>query len=112
MVVCLDELQEFFVAFKSLVEETYTMNGNAPVLLIAHSMGGPLTLVFLQQQTQAWKDKHIRALVTLSGAWGGSVKALKVFAVGKDLWEDSGLNLKIFINVPLAPSMECIFYRG
>lgn len=80
---CLDEHQEFFVAFKSLVEETYAMNGNMPVLLIAHSMGGPLTLVFLQQQTQAWKNKYIRALVTLSGAWGGSVKALKVFAVGE-----------------------------
>lgn len=80
-----NEHQEFFVAFKSLVEETYAMNGNAPVLLVAHSMGGPLTLVFLQQQTQKWKDKYIRALVTLSGAWGGSVKALKVFAVGDDL---------------------------
>lgn len=78
-----DEHQDFFKAFQALVEETYSANGDNPVLLVAHSMGGPMTLVFLQQQTQAWKDKHIRALVTLSGAWGGSVKALKVFAVGK-----------------------------
>lgn len=80
-----DEHQDFFKAFQALVEETYSANGDNPVLLVAHSMGGPMTLVFLQQQTQAWKDKHIRALVTLSGAWGGSVKALKVFAVGDDL---------------------------
>lgn len=65
------------------MEETYNMNGKKAVILIAHSMGGPMTLVFLQQQSQKWKDQYIRAFVTLSGAWGGSVKALKVFAVGK-----------------------------
>lgn len=80
-----NEHQAFFGALKSLVEETFSSNGNSPVLLIAHSMGGPMSLVFLQQQTQAWKNKYIRALVTLSGAWAGSVKALKVFAVGDDL---------------------------
>ena len=41
-----------------------------------------MSLVFLQMQKQSWKDRYIRALVTLSGAWGGSVKAVKVFAVG------------------------------
>ncbi|KAE8747732.1 hypothetical protein FOCC_FOCC005555 [Frankliniella occidentalis] len=80
-----NEHQEFFKAFKVLVEETYNMNGKKAVILIAHSMGGPMTLVFLQQQSQKWKDQYIRAFVTLSGAWGGSVKALKVFAVGDDL---------------------------
>lgn len=45
-------------------------------------MGGCMTLKFLRDQTQAWKDKYVRALVSLAGAWGGSVKALKVFAVG------------------------------
>lgn len=65
------------------MEETYSQNGNRKVLLIAHSMGGPMSLVFLQLQTQAWKDKYIRALATLSGAWGGSVKAIKVFVVGR-----------------------------
>lgn len=70
---------------KSLVEETFTYNGKKRVILLAHSMGGPMSLHFLQQQSQAWKDKYIRALVSLSGAWGGTVKAMKVFAVGDDL---------------------------
>lgn len=45
-------------------------------------MGGCMALHFLQNQTQEWKDQYIRALVSLAGAWGGAVKALKVFAVG------------------------------
>lgn len=41
-----------------------------------------MTLKFLRAQTQEWKDQYVRALVSLAGAWGGAVKALKVFAVG------------------------------
>lgn len=70
---------------KSLVEETYYMNNNQTVTFIAHSMGGPMSLLFFQRQPQAWKDKFINSVITLSGAWGGSVKALKVFAIGDDL---------------------------
>lgn len=44
-----------------------------------------MSLYFLNMQTQAWKDKYIKRLVTLSGAWGGSVKAIKVYAMGDDL---------------------------
>ena len=34
---------------------------------------------------QAWKDKHIRALVSLAGPWAGTVRSLKVYAFGDDL---------------------------
>ena len=78
-----DENGDYFVKLKELIEETYDMNGNSPVLILAHSMGGPMSLHFLHTQSRSWKQKYIRALVTLSGAWGGSVKALKVFLVGK-----------------------------
>lgn len=46
-------------------------------------MGGPMTLLFLQRQSQEWKDKFISKFISLSASWGGSVKAVKVFAVGK-----------------------------
>lgn len=65
-----------------MVEETYQQNNNTPVVFIVHSMGGCMTLQFLRSQTQSWKNKYVRALVSLAGAWGGAVKALKVFAVG------------------------------
>ena len=74
------------------MEETYRMNGNQPVIILAHSMGGPMSLHFLHSQSKSWKDQHIHALVTLSGAWGGSVKALKVFTVGKLIVEPNMLN--------------------
>lgn len=79
-----DENEEFFVKLKLLVEETYTLNNNQRVTLLAHSMGAPMSLIFLQRQTQKWKDKFINSLITLAGAWGGSVKALKVFAIGRE----------------------------
>lgn len=78
----LDENKEFFVKLKILTEETYKQNNNTPVVFIVHSMGGCMTLKFLRDQTQKWKDQYVRALVSLAGAWGGAVKALKVFAVG------------------------------
>lgn len=67
---------------KTLTEETYQQNNNTPVVFIVHSMGGCMTLKFLRAQTQGWKDQYVRALVSLAGAWGGAVKALKVFTVG------------------------------
>lgn len=78
----LDENKDFFVDLKVLTEETYQRNNNTPVVFIAHSMGGSMLLTFLRAQTQEWKEKHVRALVTLSAVWGGAIKALKVFAIG------------------------------
>ena len=52
--------------------------------MIGHSMGCSMGLYFLTQQTQAWKDKHIKSFVTLAGPWGGAVKSLEIFAVGTD----------------------------
>ncbi|XP_012540155.1 phospholipase A2 group XV isoform X1 [Monomorium pharaonis] len=79
------ENEEFFARLKVLVEKTYVMNNNTPVTLLAHSMGGPMSLIMLQRQSQKWKDKYINALITLGAVWAGSVKAIKVFAIGDDL---------------------------
>lgn len=73
---------EYFSKLKTLIEETYIENNNLPVIMLAHSMGSLMSLYFLNSQTQSWKDKYIRSLVTLSGVWGGSVKAIKVYAIG------------------------------
>lgn len=70
---------------KDLVEDTYQRGGQEPVTIIVHSMGGPMTLLFLQLQPQAWKNKFIARVISLAGAWAGSAKAVKVFAIGDDL---------------------------
>ena len=60
-------------------------NGKTPVLLVTHSMGSIMSLYFLNRQTQAWKDEHVRSLVSVAGVWGGTARAVKVFAVGDNL---------------------------
>ncbi|KAM3957550.1 lysosomal phospholipase A and acyltransferase [Aphomia sociella] len=80
-----NENADFFVKLKTLVEETYTMNNKTAVTLLVHSMGGSMALHFLRLQTQSWKDQYIKRLVSLATPWGGSMKAVKVFAIGDDL---------------------------
>lgn len=80
-----NENQQWFVDLKVLVEQTYEANGKVPITFIVHSMGAPMTLVFLQQQRNSWKNKYISRIISLAGAWAGSVKAVKVFAIGDDL---------------------------
>lgn len=77
-----DELKYWFNDLKNLVEDTYEVNKKTPITFIAHSMGSPMVLLFLQQQTLEWKQKHILRIISLAGAWAGSVKAVKVFAMG------------------------------
>ena len=77
-----DEQSEYFDALKNLIEQTYELNGQQKVILIVHSLGGLMTLAMLHKQDQKWKDKYIKLVVSLAGAWGGSTKAIKVFAIG------------------------------
>lgn len=44
-----------------------------------------MSLVFLQRQSKDWKEKYIERVISLAGAWAGSAKAVKVFAIGDDL---------------------------
>lgn len=81
----LDENKQWFVDMKQLVEDTYELCGQQRITLLVHSMGGPMSLVFLQRQTKVWKDKYIARVIALAGAWAGSAKAVKVFAIGDDL---------------------------
>ncbi|XP_069183296.1 lysosomal phospholipase A and acyltransferase-like isoform X1 [Procambarus clarkii] len=79
-----NEMGEYFWDLEQLIETTYAST-EQKVVLVAHSMGAPLIHYFLNHKSQHWKDKHIEALVTLAGAWGGSVKAVNVYATGDNL---------------------------
>jgi len=73
---------DYFDRLKKLIEETYMMNGEKKIMLLSHSMGVPYSLNFLHQQTEEWKEKYIVAWTTISGVFGGSMKAVKAFISG------------------------------
>lgn len=75
----------YFQNTTALVEEMYEANGNSSVILISLSMGGPYTGQFLNRQSQKWKDKYIRAWVSLSGALGGSAMAVRALVTEENL---------------------------
>ena len=77
-----DALQQqgYYEMLQKLVEETQQTNNGSKVTLVAHSVGAPVTLYFLNHfVTQDWKDKHINAFVPLSGAWAGGNDGLALF---------------------------------
>lgn len=48
-----------------------------------------MILHFLQQMPQSWKDKYVKRVISLNGAFGGSVKSLLAVSTGYNM--DSSL---------------------
>ena len=47
-------------------------------------MGGPITHYFLTNHVEEnWKQKHIKQVISLSGAYGGTMKAVKALVSGE-----------------------------
>ncbi|KAK7114986.1 lysosomal phospholipase A and acyltransferase-like [Littorina saxatilis] len=80
-----NELGEFYANLTKLIEDTYTENGNSPAVIIGHSMGNPVMLYFYNQKPQVWKDKYLRAHISLAGVWAGAVKTLRLMTSGDSL---------------------------
>ena len=74
--------QGYYDALRELVEEMYDVS-NEPVVLVVHSMGGPMSLYFLNEVvTPAWKDKYIKVYIPLSGAFGGASALVRAVVSG------------------------------
>ena len=72
----------YYDALKALVEEMYDVS-NESVALVVHSMGGPMSLYFLNVVvTQEWKDKYIKVYIPLSAAWAGAGTSLEALVAG------------------------------
>lgn len=74
----------FFVQLRDLIDKAASSGGGKkrPVTLVCHSMGCTHLLVFLRQQSSAWRQAKVRKVIALSSPWGGSIKALKALVVG------------------------------
>ena len=77
-----------------LIEDSYTRNGKTPVTLIGHSLGGPTTLYFLNKYVSSdWKASRIKQFISLSGAFGGSVKIFLGLISGEKKFTNTGRSL-------------------
>ncbi len=67
-----NELHIFYGNLTTLVESTYYENNCIQVMFVAHSMGNPVLLYWLNHYVNtSWKNKYIRSFVSLAGVWGG-----------------------------------------
>jgi len=78
-----DQLPDnYYSRVKDLAETMYKDNGNAPVTLMSHSYGSPVTQYFLTTVTDEWKKKYIKQWVSLAGVFSGTVQELVVMLSG------------------------------
>ncbi|UXI18847.1 cleavage and polyadenylation specificity factor [Sarcoptes scabiei] len=77
-----NELQDYLVSMKRLIEETYERNHQQRVMIVCHSMGCLLMLRFFNLQKQSWKNQFVQSFITLGAPWGGAVKSVKAFISG------------------------------
>jgi len=103
-----NELPDYFQDLKALVERAYRENGNERVSFICHSMGCLYGLYFLNQNTQQWKDTYMRSMISLAGAYGGSVKAMKAYASGDNFGVIVVPSLSIRRDVRTFPSLALL----
>lgn len=80
-----NELEDYFNQLKATSELSFEQNNKKPVSYICHSMGCNNMLYFLQRQSQRWKDKYVRRLISIAAPWGGSLSAMRAAALGDDL---------------------------
>ena len=70
---------------QGVIEEMYEQNNQSRVTVVVHSMGGPVSLYFLNNVVdQAWKDMYIHAYIPLSGAWDGGALTVEALISGVD----------------------------
>ena len=67
-----NEQQDYFDKVTKLIENTTESNGGKSVILVSHSMGSTMMLYMLNHKPQDWKDKYIRAHISMAGVWAGS----------------------------------------
>ena len=86
-------MRGYYTRLRLLVEEMYNDTGSA-VALVVHSLGGPMSLYFLNEVvTQEWKDKYIKVYIPLSGGFGGASEAVEA-VVSRNLTLKFVLNLQ------------------
>ena len=92
------KIRSYYRDLKDLIETMYRENDNTKVTIIAHSMGGRVSLYFLTSVsdiTQEWKDTYINSYITLAGDLAGSSAAIHAVINGMDFVKNMGMDFII-----------------
>ncbi|KAK6160591.1 hypothetical protein DH2020_003972 [Rehmannia glutinosa] len=76
---------KFLSDLKDLIESASASNGENPVILLSHSLGGLFALQLLNRTSISWRQKFIKHFIALSAPWGGTVEEMRTFASGNTL---------------------------
>ncbi|TVT98208.1 hypothetical protein EJB05_56487, partial [Eragrostis curvula] len=63
---------DFLSSLTLLVERASQMNGDKPVILVTHSLGGLFAMEFLSRSPLPWRTRYVKHLVMLCLGVGGS----------------------------------------
>lgn len=69
--------------FQALIEETFSLNNNTPVVVVGFSQGALVTLELLARMNDSWKMNYIKSLITVSAPFGGTVLSIPAIISGK-----------------------------
>jgi len=56
---------------REMIEKAVTLTGKKAVIF-SHSMGGPMSYMFLMSQTAEWREKYIHHYIPVSPVWKGT----------------------------------------
>lgn len=72
----------YFQLVKELIQNTSAANGNLPVHIVTHSMGGPTALYFLNSMPDSWVQQYVASFNPIAGPWTGAPNALRAVLSG------------------------------
>jgi len=76
--------QSFWTNLSLLCQQAYSMNGNTPVVLVGHSLGGFMIQRFLtQHSTPEWRQQYIDSAILSAPSFGGSGLAFQSLVTGE-----------------------------
>ncbi|KAL8141074.1 hypothetical protein V2J09_007095 [Rumex salicifolius] len=76
---------QYLQDLKNLIERAVASNSGRPAVIVAHSLGGLLTLHLLLRSDPAWRRNFVKHVVAFSTPWSGTVQMMLTFASGYTL---------------------------
>lgn len=91
----LERRTSFVSDFINLILQTYSDNGNKPVIIIAHSMGNLIFTRFINSLPNSWTDKYIKYFISVSAPWTGTTKSVRDLLSGDSIVGNNWYNREL-----------------